>query len=675
MEPKEKTRGQIKAEIRRLSREIEEHNKRYYELSDPLISDKEYDDLMRRLMLLEAAYPDLRQPDSPTVRVGVKVKSGIQTIEHRTKMLSLDNTYFEGELDEWYARLNKALAGEKLSWVVELKVDGVSASLTYQKGALVLGATRGDGQHGEDVTHNIRTIRSIPLQLKQGAQDPVPEIIEIRGEVYMNKKDFIALNNQRKSDGNMIFANPRNAASGSLKLLDAGLTAKRRLHFLAHSFGSMEGGVPPQAQWDFLKKAQEMGFCVDGHKRLCRTFQEVKDFCQEYQSRRETIPYEVDGVVIKVNDLKHQERLGTTAKNPRWAVAYKFPASQATTIVKDIAVQVGRTGVLTPVAELEPVPCAGVTISRATLHNFEEIARLGIHVGARVLVERAGDVIPKVVKVLSPAAAASQPFSVPGACPECGGAVERDRDGQVAVRCINPSCPKQLERRLIHFASRGAMDIHGLGEAVVAQLIDRHLVRDVADIYFLRREEFLCLESFKDKKADKLLAAIQASKKQPLSRILFGLGIHNIGEKAAFVLAQKARHMDALFTLSCEDVVSIEEFGDIMARSVCGFFRQPTAHALIAKLKKAGVNMKEPVKETTGTLAGKTFVFTGELPGLSRPEAAALVKRNGGNVTSTVSKNTDYVVAGDNPGSKLAKAKQFNIAVLSLQQFKEMTHD
>ena len=674
MEPKIKRRSQVKSEMRRLSREIEAHNKRYYELSDPLISDKEYDDLMQRLILLEAAYPELRQPDSPSARVGSKVQAGVQTVEHRTKMLSLDNTYSLDELDEWCARLNKTLGGRKISWVVELKVDGVSASLTYQGGSFVLGATRGDGQQGEDVTHNIKTIRSVPLTLNPRAKISVPEIIEIRGEVYMNKKDFVTLNNRRKAEGSLIFANPRNAASGALKLLDAALTAKRRLHFLVHSFGSMEGGPGLQTHWDFLECAQTFGFCVDEHKRLCRTFQDVKDFCREYQSRRDTIPYEVDGVVIKVNELDHQQRLGTTSKSPRWAVAYKFPASQATTTVKDIIVQVGRTGVLTPVAELEPVPCAGVTISRATLHNFEEVARLKIHVGARVLVERAGDVIPKVVKVLSPAAAGAGVFALPGACPACGGPVEKNRDSRVAVRCINPSCPKQLERRLIHFASRGAMDIRGLGEAVVAQLIGRNLVQDIADVYFLSINDLLRLESFKNKKAGNLLAAIEASKKQPLSRLIFGLGIHNIGEKAAFVLAQKARQMDALFTISKEEVAGIEEFGDITAGSVCDFFRQPSARALVDKFKKAGVNMREAVKDSTGALAGKTFVFTGEMPGLPRPEAAALVKNNGGTVTSAVSKNTDYVVAGGAPGSKLKKARQLNIPILTYQQFKEMIY-
>jgi len=674
IEEKGKTRDQIKAQMRQLSQEIEDHNRRYYELSDPLIPDKDYDDLIRRLVLLEAAYPDLRQPDSPTLRVGVKVPSGIKTVTHRTKMLSLENTYCEGELDEWYARLNKALPGQKISWVVELKVDGVSASLTYQKGTLALGATRGDGLHGEDVTHNIRTMRSVPLRLKPDERGPLPEMIEVRGEVYMNKRDFVALNNQRKSDGVLIFANPRNAASGSLKLLDAELTAKRRLHFLAHSFGSMEGGMPPQTQWDFLIKAQEMGFCVDSHKRLCRTFQEVKDFCREFQARRESIPYEVDGMVIKVNELSQQQVLGTTAKSPRWAVAYKFPASQAATVVRDIVVQVGRTGVLTPVAELDSVSCAGVTITRATLHNFEEVARLGIHVGARVLVERAGDVIPKVVKVLSPAVLDSPVFPAPEACPVCGGTVAKDRDDQVAIRCINPSCPKQLERRLIHFSSRGAMDIHGLGEAVVAQLIKQNLVRDIADIYFLTKKELLGLESFKDKKADNLLAAIQASRQQPLSRLVYGLGIHNIGEKSAFLLAQKACQMDALFRLSSEELTEIEEFGEVMSRSVYEFFRQPAARALIQKLKKAGVNMQEPVKTAPGPLAGKIFVFTGELPGLSRREAAELVKRNGGEVAAAVSKRTDFVVAGEAAGSKLRKAGELNVTILTFQQFKEMMH-
>ncbi len=668
-------RSKIQQEIQRLSREIEEHNYRYYVLSDPVISDKEYDELMRSLLQLEEDYPDLKQPDSPSQRVGVKIPSQAQAVVHRSRMLSLDNTYSLEELDEWFRRVKKNLPDQEIHFVVELKIDGVSASLTYENGRLVLGATRGDGTTGEDVTHNIKTIRSVPLCLQQTGQNPYPGQLDVRGEVYMRRKDFAFLNQKKKQQGEALFANPRNATSGSLKLLDGTLAAKRRLHFFAHSYGYVPGERQPLTQWEFLSLVKDMGFCVNADSRLCRSFQEVKEFCLKSQEKREALPYEADGVVIKVNSLAQQQQLGTTLKSPRWAIAYKFPASQATTQINKITVQVGRTGVLTPVAELDPVACAGVTISRATLHNFEEIDRLNVNVGDRVLVERAGDVIPKIVKVVASAAGKQTPFPWPKSCPVCRGAVAKDHADQVAVRCINPSCPQQLERRLVHFASRGAMDIRGLGQTVVRQLLELHLVQDVADIYSLAKTDVLRLALFKDKKAENLISAIEDSRKRPLSRLLFGLGINNIGEKAAYSLAQKFHDIDTIMGLTSEDIVEIPEFGEVMAKAVCDFFKQPAVQSLVKKLKQAGCRMKEPRRKQGTRLAGKKFVFTGELPGMARTAAAALVKKAGGDVVSSVSRHIDFVVVGEQPGSKYSQAQRLGISVLSPQQFKEMMHE
>jgi len=665
-------RIKVQAEIHRLSQEIEKHNYRYFVLADPVISDKEYDELMRSLLLLEKVYPELKRPDSPSQRVGVKVSSQSQAVVHKSKMLSLDNTYSLEELEEWHKRIKKSLPAQTIHFVVELKIDGVSASLTYESGRFVLGATRGDGETGEDVTHNIRTIRSVPLILKSPSKEHYSGAMEIRGEVYMTQRDFAVLNQKRKKREEPLFANPRNATSGSLKLLDGTIAAKRRLHFFAHSYGYAPEDKQPLTQWEFLMRAKARGFCVNTESQLCRSFQDVKKFCQKFQSKRESLPYEVDGVVIKVNSLQQQQQLGATLKSPRWAIAYKFPASQATTLVKQIIVQVGRTGVLTPVAELEPVPCAGVIISRATLHNFEEVDRLKINVGDQVLIERAGDVIPKIVKVVAPCSRKHKSFPWPKVCPVCRGAVAKDQIHQVAVRCINPSCPKQLERSLIHFASRGAMDIRGMGETVICQLLEQQLVHDLADIYFLAKEDFLRLDLFKDKKADNIIAAITKSKKQPLSKLLFGLGINNIGEKAAYSLAQNFHHIDSIISLKFEDILQMNEFGEIMARAICDFFRQPAAQSLIKKLKKAGCLMNEPFKKQGSRFKGKKFVFTGELPGIPRAEAITLVKQGGGEVVSSVSRNTDFVVTGDNPGSKLLKAEKLKIPLLSPQQFKEM---
>ena len=661
--------------IKKLAQAVEEHNYRYYVLNDPVISDKEYDDLMKKLIGLEEKFPELRDPHSPAQRVGVKLSAEAAAITHKVKMLSLDNTYSMQEVKEWHKRVLKGLPNQKIEFVVELKIDGVSSALTYENGIFILGATRGDGTTGENVTHSLKTIRSIPLKLKEDPKTPFPRVLEVRGEIYMNHKDFEALNKERKKKGGVLFVNPRNAASGSIKLLDARITARRRLNFYIHSFGYNEADMEIKTQWDFLNRAKKWGLRVGEHNRLCKSLEEVIDYCQKYQEKRKTIPFDVDGVVIKVNSFHQQRELGETLKSPRWAVAYKFPAQQATTVVKEIKVQVGRTGVLTPVAELEPIECAGVTISRTTLHNFDEVNRLGVDVGDRVLIERAGDVIPKVVKVVEKLKNGKKgaAFEAPKKCPECGNPIFKENLEEVAYRCPNPSCPKQLERKLVHFASRGAMDIEGLGEVVVNQLLSKKLVKDLADIYFLRKEDLLTLELFADKRAENLLKAIDQSKKKPLSRFLYALGIMHAGQKAAYIMAQHYFILDKLMKAKKEELQEIHEIGGVIARSIENFFNLPATIALLEKFKKTGVNLTEPkINKVKGRLSGKKIIFTGELDSTTRPEAAEFVKQLGGEVVSTISRNTDFVVVGENPGSKYEKALKLGIKILNEKEFKEM---
>jgi len=661
--------AQTKKEILSLIKEIEGHNHRYYVLNDPVISDEEYDRLFKKLVNLEEAFPGLKSAASPTQRVGAKVQGNLPTVKHSLAMLSLDNTYSIEELRLWYERVVKGLNGIKPSLTAELKIDGLSCSLTYRDGQLLQAATRGDGITGEDVTHNAKTIRDIPLSLK----DKAPSLFEVRGEVYMDKKDFNALNQQRKSQGEILFANPRNAAAGSLKLLDARLTAQRRLRFFVHSPGLLAKNKAPLTQEEFLEQAKRYGFAVNSHNRLCHHLEEVISFCEEYAAKREGISFDVDGIVIKVNDFSQQAQLGTTLKGPRWAVAFKFPAYQASTIIKEIVVQVGRTGVLTPVAELEPVPCAGVMIARATLHNFDEIKRLGVNAADRVLLERAGDVIPKIVKVLEKHSKSE--FVIPKFCPSCGGKIQKEKEEDVAYRCMNPSCPKQMERLLVHFASRGAMDIEGLGESIVLQLLDKGLIKDLADIYSLTKEQLLDLDLFADKKAENLLKAIINSKSKPLSKFLYGLGIANIGIKAAVNLAGHFGSLDAIIKACAEDLQAINEVGPVMAGAVVEYFKQPQVKKLLAKFKAAGLNLSEPKKQTSGNrLEGKKFVFTGELSGIKREEAGLWVQDQGGQVIASVSKSLDYLVVGENPGSKLARAKQLGVTILNQKDFEEMVH-
>ncbi len=665
---------QAKKVIRALTKAIEEHNHKYYVLNDPVISDEEYDRLLKKLIDLEGNFPQLKSASSPTQRVGAKVQGELPTVTHRSAMLSLDNTYSLEELKQWYERVVKGLGNRKPSLTAELKIDGLSCALIYRNGQLFLAATRGDGDTGEDVTHNAKTIRDIPLSLK----GKVPALLEVRGEVYMDKKDFALLNQQRKNNGEVLFANPRNAAAGSLKLLDARLTAQRRLRFFVHSPGSLDltpdtkrslgKDKVPLTQWEFLEQAKRYGFVVNPHNRLCRNLEEVIAFCEEYASRREEISFDVDGIVVKVNDLGQQAQLGTTLKSPRWAVAFKFPAYQASTIIKEIVVQVGRTGVLTPVAELEPVACAGVMISRATLHNFDEIKRLGVNSGDRVLLERAGDVIPKIVKVLEKHSQGE--FAAPKACPSCNGKIRKEKEEDVAYRCLNPSCPKQIERLLVHFASRGAMDIEGLGQSAVRQLLDKGLVSDLADIYSLKKEQLLGLDLFADKKADNLLKAIMDSKSRPLSKFLYGLGIANIGIKAAVNLAGHFGSLDAIINVCAEELQAIDEVGPVMAESVVEYFKQPQVKKLLAKFKAAGLNLSTTPRQVSGNrLEGKKFLFTGELAGIKREEASLWVQNQGGSVATTVSKTLDYLVVGENPGSKLARARQWGITILNQKDF------
>ena len=660
---------EIKREIEKLREQIRHHDYLYYALSQPQISDKEYDILMRRLKDLEDKYPQFKTDNSPTVRISGGILEGFRTVKHKQKMLSLDNTYSYEELGDWDERVHKGLrSGEKVEYVVELKIDGVSANITYEKGMLSIGATRGDGEAGEDVTQNIKTIRAIPLVL---LDKNIPDFIEIRGEVYMERKDFDILNKERERVGEILFANPRNATSGSLKLLDTNLVARRRLNFFAHSLGEYKGLDIP-TQWKFLERLKEWGMRTNPESKLFKNLDEVIDYCQIWQGKREKLTYDIDGMVVKVNSLSQQKKLGFTLKSPRWAVAYKFPARQATANVMKIDVGVGRTGVLTPVAVfLKPVPLGGVKIRYATLHNFDEIKRLNVKVGDRVLIERAGDVIPKIVKVVQNKGRC--PFRIPETCPACKGKVVKEKEEDVAYRCINPSCSAQLERGLIHFASRSAMDIEGMGEAVVGQLVRKGLVKDFADIYSLKKEDLLRLELFKDKKAQNLLDALEKSKKQPLSRLVYGLGIRHVGEKAAYVLAQRFTNLDNLIKAKQQDFDAIYEVGSVMAESIVDFFTQESTQRLIKKFKEAGLNLQEkiiPIKKSP--LTGKTVVFTGELKNFSRSGVERMVRQFGGNASSSVSKNTDLVVIGENPGSKYNKAKKLGIKIINEDEFSRL---
>ena len=652
----------VSSRIGDLRRQIAHHDKLYYEEAQPEITDREYDALLRELQDLENAHPELRTPDSPTTRVAGRPLEGFTQVRHRVPMQSLDNTYSLEEADDFLDRLARLLPGIKLRWTIEPKVDGVALSLTYRDGILDLAATRGDGTTGDDVTQNVRTIRSIPLKLS----GEVPALLEIRGEVYLPKKQFAALNAEREKDGEAFFANPRNAAAGSLKLLDSSIVARRGLRAVFYGLGAIEGGETPPSQAGLLPWLQKAGLPVVPKFWEADDATGVRRAIAALEKIRHDFAFETDGAVIKLDDFRRREQAGTTAKAPRWAMAYKYEAERARTRLKDITVQVGRTGTLTPVAELEPVPIAGSRVARATLHNEEEIARKDIRIGDWVFVEKAGEVIPAVVGVDTAARTGEEKiFSMPEACPSCGSKVFRDPE-LTAVRCLNPDCPAQVRRRIEHFAARGAMDIEGLGEAMVDQLVTAGLVRALPDIYALKAENVSALERMGEKSTANLLAAIEGRKGQSLWRLLFGLGIMHVGVSVARKLADKFHTLDRLAAASVEELESTEDVGAVVAKEVHAFFRLEHNRQLIESLRQHGLNFgerDERAAPASQELAGETWVLTGTL---SRPrdEIAELIRRHGGTVSGSVSKKTSYVLAGEEAGSKLEKAQSLGIPVV-----------
>ncbi len=655
--------------VAQLREQIEEHNRRYYEEAAPTISDHQYDSLYAELVDLESRFPQLATPGSPTQRVGGKPLTAFAQIEHRAPMLSLDNTYSEEEVTNFYARITRLLPNEKIPVVIEPKVDGVAVSLLYENGALRYAATRGDGTVGDDITQNIRTIRDVPERLRGAA----PKLLEVRGEVYMDKRGFGKLNEERKKAELPLFANPRNAAAGSLKQLDPAIVAQRPLGVVFYGTGATEGvDVDLHSKiFPFLKKlglsATEKFWRADSVEKILKAIHELDHIRRDF-------PYQTDGAVVKVDAFAQRERLGFTAKSPRWAIAYKYEAERVETRLIDIVVQVGRTGTLTPVAVLEPVLVSGSTVSRATLHNEDEIKRKDIRIGDTVVIEKAGEVIPAVVAVKTEARAGKEKkFRMPSACPVCGGKVVKD-EGQVAVRCINSQCPAQLKRRIEHFASRGAMDIEGLGEVMVEQLVRRALVREVSDIYALTADKMSILERMGEKSIGNLLQAIERSKTRPLWRLIFGLGILHVGESASRALAEHFRSLKKLMEASAEELQRIPDVGEVVGRSIEQFFQEKRNRKMVERLEQLGVRPQiEPrrVQSADSPFAASTWVVTGTLSE-PRDGIAEMITQRGGKVSTSVSKKTTYLLAGEEPGSKLAKAKQLGVRVLDEATFRKM---
>lgn len=663
----------VRREVERLRKEIEHHNYCYYVLDRPEISDAEYDRLFDRLVELEKAYPELVTPDSPTQRVGAKPVEEFGTVRHTVPMLSLDKVLNEAELVEWYRRTSETLGERQFDVVAEPKLDGVAVELVYENGRFTLGSTRGDGETGEDVTQNLRTIHAIPLILR-GEKGKVPTRLEARGEVYMEKRKFVELNRKLEEAGEEPFANPRNAAAGSLRQLDPRVTASRPLQIFLYGVGVVEG-VTLTTYSEELELLERLGLRVVRPRRLCRSVDETAAFWREMNEKREAMPFEIDGVVVKVDRLDYQERLGVRSRSPRYSVAYKFAPRQATTVVRDIEVQVGRTGALTPVARLAPVQVGGVEISNATLHNQDEIDRKDVRIGDTVIVQRAGDVIPEIVAVVKEKRTGRErKFTMPRTCPACGAKVER-QEGEVIARCVNIACPAQIKGRIEHFASRGAMDIEGLGEKLVNQLVDTGLVKSPADLYFLTKESLVALERMGEKSAQNLLDAIEASKTRPLARCIFALGIRHVGEHVAEILAEEFGSLDALIKADEARLSATREIGPTLARSIRQFFDNPENLATIGRLRKGGVQfppvIRRPAKPDSA-FAGKTFVFTGALQRFTREQAEAIVRERGGRAAGSVSKKTDYVVAGADAGSKLTKARELGVKVISEEDFLAM---
>ena len=662
---------QIEERLRKLREEIEYHNYRYYVLDDPVISDVEFDSLMKELISLEDAHPELVTEDSPTQRVGALPITAFAQVVHGSPMMSLANTYSIQELKAFDTRVRKALPGEPVEYVAELKIDGLAVSLTYEEGYFARGATRGDGTRGEDVTHNLKTIRSIPIRLRDNNRVTV----DVRGEVFMPRREFMKLNEERRLSGDALFANPRNAAAGSLRQMDPRITAARQLDMFAYGIGDA-GGVALTTQMEVLDFLRKSGFRVNPNVKLCQDIDEVMNYAKIWNERREGIDYDIDGVVVKVNSLEQQARLGATARTPRWATAYKFPAKQGTTVIKDIVVQVGRTGALTPVALLEPVELAGSVVTRATLHNEDIIRSKDIRIGDTVVVEKGGDIIPEVVKVITEARTGNErDFVMPGKCPECGSDVVR-AEGEAVSRCTGEACPAQIREGIIFFASRDAMDIEGIGPQLVSQLLASGLVRGFDDIYSLSFEDLVKLERMGVKSAENLLDAIGDSKNRPLHRLINALGIRHVGERTARDLAVHFGSMEKLSGATYDELTSIPSVGPKVAESVVTFFQDPRNSEILRVLQAKGVNMVEhqslASSRKVSHFAGKTVVFTGALERFTRKEAEDAILASGGRPSGSVGKNTDYVIAGKDPGSKYDKARSLGVAVLTEDEFERM---
>jgi len=658
--------------IEKLRDQIRHHDERYYVENAPEISDREYDELLEKLQQLEAAHPELITPDSPTQRVGGRPAEGFPEVVHTRPMMSLDNSYNIDELRAFDERCQRLAEGRKLEYVAELKIDGLSLSLQYEEGLLVRGVTRGDGRIGEDVTQNARTIRSVPLRLKT---KPIANALEVRGEVFLPRHVFEKTNAEREEAGEARYMNPRNAAAGAIRQLDSRLVARRKLDMFVYDM-LVNGRKPFPTHWESLDWLETAGFRVNPHRKLCQTIDEVIDFAKEKEALRDDLGYEIDGLVVKVNSTALQDEFGATSKAPRWAIAYKYPARQASTQVLDIFVSVGRTGALTPVALLEPVFLAGTTVARATLHNEDEIRRLGLKKGDWVMIEKSGEIIPKVLSVITSKRTGKETeFELPKNCPVCGGLISRP-EGEVVARCVAADCQAQLMGRLLHFASRRAMRIEGVGEVLAEQLVAEKLVKDVGDLYSLTLEQVAALPRMAKKSAGNLLAQIEASKSRDLSSLIYALGIRHVGERTAGILAHELGSLEKLTSATVEELDAIPEIGLTVAESVRDWFDDEGNRALCDRLRAAGVKTESQRSSSGGTVderfAGKQFVLTGTLSSFTRDEARALIEARGGRVNSSVSKKTDYVVAGEAAGSKLDKAQSLGVAVVDEDVFKEM---
>jgi DNA ligase (NAD+) len=659
----------IRRKAEKLREEIEYHNHRYYVLDQPEIPDAEYDRLMQELERLENQHPELRTSDSPTQRVGAPPLETFEIVRHTLPMLSLANAFDESEAKDFDKRVKKFLGiSTDVPYVTEPKLDGLAVELVYEAGVFTVGSTRGDGVNGENITQNLRTIKTIPLRLlRRGI--PVPERLEVRGEVIMQIDKFRALNRKREESGEPLFANPRNASAGSVRQLDSRITAARPLEIYCYGLGEVRGHAF-KTQWDILQTLPRWGLRTNPYIRRCRSIDDVLVYHREMNEKRETLPYEIDGIVIKVDDIGLQARLGEISRSPRWALAFKFQPKQETTRILDIVAQVGRTGALTPVAMMQPVNVGGVEVSRATLHNQDEIDKKDVRIGDTVIIQRAGDVIPEVVEVIaSKRTGTEKKFKMPTTCPVCGSEVIRE---EAIHRCIGLDCPAQLKGRIRHFASKRAMDIDGLGIKLIEQLVDKGLVNDVADLYDITRDQLIALERMADKSAQNIIDAIEASKEKPLSKFLYALGIRHVGEHISDILAQRFSRIEDFPALSEEDLMNVDEVGPEVAASVARFFQEKKNRESIERLKKAGVKVIEPRMKTRGKLADKVFVFTGTLQSHGREEARSLVEKLGAKTASSISKKVDFVVAGEDPGSKLDKAKDLGIKILTEEEFKKM---